>query len=418
MPSLSVTVARPPSARLVAVGAVVLALLSGVSGGLWEARTTGEIGARIAIWTLLDLAGALAFVLVVAFVGRVVTPAVLTVSPRVLGPAVSYGTYAAGGVAGGFVRRLVGSVPALRPAEPWPWNYYADVWSLVAAAVVLGFVANQYTAFLERLHAHERTLTEQVGQLRQSRQQITAAEERLRREIAELLHGRVQTRLLVIWYRLGECERLLAVDPARASAVLAEARAQIDEIREQDVREASHLLHPSIIRVGLGPAIRSLASQPAGDLAVTVEVAPELAALDDPAENRIPEGVRLVAYRVVEEALNNAYRHAAAGTVAVRLDLDPRGQLRVTVADDGRGFDTARLQEGLGLGSISAWVGQIDGGGRLTSSPGRGTTLEVVLPLPVAPTSQPPGVPSASPRAAFRVEPTQICPAAAGLASE
>ena len=47
-----------------------------------------------------------------------------------------------------------------------------------------------------------------LGELQRSRQQVTAAEERLRREIAELLHGRVQSRLIVAWHRLGQCQRL------------------------------------------------------------------------------------------------------------------------------------------------------------------------------------------------------------------
>jgi GAF domain-containing protein len=101
-------------------------------------------------------------------------------------------------------------------------------------------------------------LGRQIEQLHRSRRLVVAAEERTRREVAELLHGRVQNRLLVTWSRLGLSEQLWASDPERARELLIEARAEIDEIREQEIRRAGYLLHPSFIREGLGPAVREL----------------------------------------------------------------------------------------------------------------------------------------------------------------
>jgi signal transduction histidine kinase len=238
----------------------------------------------------------------------------------------------------------------------------------------------QATLTLENAHLLA-LLQEQVAALEASRRRITAAEERLRREIAELLHGRVQTRLLVAWHRLGECEQLLEHSPAQARTLLREVRAQLDEIREREVREASHLLHPAIIRVGLGPAIRSLAARFQEHLRVVVQQDPALAPLDDPAQNQIPEPVRLAAYRFVEEALNNVWRHAAARTVTIALERAGERQLAVRVQDDGQGFDPAQLHPGLGLSAIAARVAQVGGTWQLTSAAGQGTCLSAVFPL-------------------------------------
>jgi signal transduction histidine kinase len=225
------------------------------------------------------------------------------------------------------------------------------------------------------------TLRQQVAELQRSRRLITAAEERQRQEIAELLHGRVQTSLLVAWHRLGLCEGLLDHDPATARTLIAEVRQQIDHIREHEVREASHLLHPSIIQVGLVPAVRSLAERFHESFDADLQVDPALATLDDPAENRLPPHLRLAAYRVIEEALNNCYRHAGARHVSLCLRATPEQELHLTIQDDGCGFDPARLRPGLGFSSIADRVGQVGGLWKITSAPGAGTTLSITLPL-------------------------------------
>jgi signal transduction histidine kinase len=220
----------------------------------------------------------------------------------------------------------------------------------------------------------------QVAELARSRRLITAGEERVRRDIAELLHSRVQNRLLMAWYRAEDCQLALATDPAQAAQILAELRDQLDAIREQDVRELSHRLHPSIIRTGLAPALERLTDDFTGRLEIELHVDDAVAALDEPAHNQIPDAVRLSAYRAVEEALGNIARHAEARHAELRLALAD-GQLEVTVRDDGRGFDPRQVQAGLGLGTISAHVGRVGGTWTIGSAPGAGTTLRVLLPL-------------------------------------
>ena len=163
--------------------------------------------------------------------------------------------------------------------------------------------------------------------------------------------------------------------------MIGEVRQQIDHIREQEVRQASHLLHPSIIRVGLVPAVRSLAERFHESFEVDIQVDAGLAAIDDPAENRIPEELRLASYRVLEEALNNIYRHAGATRVAICLRATADQEIHLTIQDDGRGFNPARLRPGLGLSSIADRVGQVGGLWKITSAVGAGTTLTATLPL-------------------------------------
>jgi signal transduction histidine kinase len=225
------------------------------------------------------------------------------------------------------------------------------------------------------------TLRLQVADLQASRRQITAAEERLRREIAEMLHSRVQSKLLVAAHQLGQAVGVMDDDPIEAKRLLQLSQEQLDDIREREIREASHLLHPSIIKIGLAPAIRSLIGRFEDMFKVNLEVDPRLAKLDSIVDNHLPDDLRLTAYRAVEEALGNIAKHARASQVDVSLSVTAEQQLLVAIADDGVGFDSGQLRPGLGLSSIDGRVAQLGGAWRLTSELGQGTRLEVSFPL-------------------------------------
>ncbi len=224
-------------------------------------------------------------------------------------------------------------------------------------------------------------LKAQVEELARSRGLITEAEERLRRELAEVLHSRVQNRLLMVWYRLEEAQVLLGSASAEATALLADIRQQVDDIRERDVRELSHRLHPSIIRAGLLPALELLTEEmPRLDISISAD--PKVRSLDAATPSGIPEEIRLTAYRVVEEALGNVAKHAQASHVEVHLEVTPDG-LGIQVRDNGRGFVEHTLRPGLGLGSIAARVGRVGGRWSMVSARGSGACLSVALPLSV-----------------------------------
>lgn len=222
-------------------------------------------------------------------------------------------------------------------------------------------------------------LQARVEELDRSRSMITEAEERMRRELAEVLHSRVQNRLLSIWYRLEEIQDQLESDSVSAKADLGHVRDQLDDIREHDVRELSHRLHPSIIRAGLLPALEVLAEE-TPKVRVELRASADVEELDDALHNGIPETIRLTVYRVVEEALGNVVKHANAQRATVELRLVDGG-LQVEVIDDGMGFDVVR--PGLGLSSMAARVGRVGGTWSIRSAPGHGATVSAVLPCSV-----------------------------------
>ena len=215
---------------------------------------------------------------------------------------------------------------------------------------------------------------------RRAQQRVTEAEERLRREVAELLLGRVQTRLVIASYKLAEYERQAARGHDEAATLVAAVKEEIDALCEHDIRRASHLLHPGVIKMGLIPALHMLAERVEPALTARVGADADVVALDDPLENRLGEALRLAVYRIAEESVTNVLRHAQAQNVWVDLSLDG-DSLKLVVRDDGRGLDAAQLRPGLGLSSVDGRVRELSGTWKIEGVPSAGTTLTARLPL-------------------------------------
>src|SRR5437764_14869282 len=94
--------------------------------------------------------------------------------------------------------------------------------------------------------------------------------------------------------------------------------------------------------------------------------------------SRLDPELETVVYRVVQEALTNAARHANPDAVAVRLSQRD-GEVRVSVTDDGGGFDPSRPTDGFGLVGMRERLALVGGQFELSSAPG-GTTVAISLP--------------------------------------
>jgi len=204
-----------------------------------------------------------------------------------------------------------------------------------------------------------------------SRRLVSDAEDRTRRDISEFLHSRVQSRLLVAEYRLGEIRNVSEETRGRIEAV----RAELEDLRERDVRQISHQLHPEALRIGLVAALQILAARLQGVLDVRLVVDDALIA----AERTLTMNLRLVAFRVIEEALGNVLKHASAGCATVWLGLEQRG-LRLEVTDDGHGFEVEEQPPGLGLLCLGARVESAGGCWGIESHRGGPTQLWAMVP--------------------------------------
>ncbi len=113
---------------------------------------------------------------------------------------------------------------------------------------------------------------------------------------------------------------------------------------------------------------------------------------DDLGEERLPSEVETALYRVAQEALTNAKKHAGAARARVTLRRPTPGRVRLEVADEGRGFDPSTFSqnaagpgEQVGLSSMRERVALLGGMLELESEPGAGTTVIAEVPLPPPP---------------------------------
>jgi signal transduction histidine kinase len=103
----------------------------------------------------------------------------------------------------------------------------------------------------------------------------------------------------------------------------------------------------------------------------------------------ILEQVRLAAYRIAEEALTNAVKHAKASKVTIRLELSSEEWLRLTVRNDGQGFDIGSTPSGQGILMMQDYAEVAGGNCIVRSAPDEGTEVTAMLP-PAGPGAEPP----------------------------
>jgi signal transduction histidine kinase len=205
------------------------------------------------------------------------------------------------------------------------------------------------------------------------------AQDLVRREIAERLHGRVQSVLLVAMEKI----RGVAAEVAEheAQQMLKDVEELLESMRETEIRPLSHRLYPGMIHTGVRAALLSLSQMWAGAVRVDIETNPEFDWLDAPLDNRIAERARLALYFVAEEAVLNAVRHGQATAILVRLECQA-GQVIMRIEDNGSGLDPSVRDPGIGIESILARLEPLGGHYQLSDAPsGQGALFVVTLPL-------------------------------------
>jgi len=220
------------------------------------------------------------------------------------------------------------------------------------------------------------------AQVQTSRARLVEAHESAKRSVAEELHGAVQTKLYAAWIQLRNMERSLASEHPEESAAIATIAAELDRIREEDIRLLSHRLHPSVIRLGLSSALRSLRDNYENVLPITLDISDRFAELEPAGESRLPKNLRLGLYRIAELAIGNVLKHAHASNCVIEVDLLEPTVVSLKITDDGVGFgEDARVPTGIGLATMDDYADSLDGHLTVTSLPGKGASLEVIMPI-------------------------------------
>ncbi|MDF2193709.1 sensor histidine kinase [Paraflavitalea sp. CAU 1676] len=145
-----------------------------------------------------------------------------------------------------------------------------------------------------------------------------------------------------------------------------------------EMRRVAHNLMPeALVKFGLDTALRDFCS----DIRQSVSI--KLQYQSSGMENAvISSNTAIVIYRIVQELINNTLKHAGANTALVQLIKNESG-ITITVEDDGKGLDKARLQQprGIGWSNIQSRIEYINGTMDIQSAPGKGTSILIELPV-------------------------------------
>lgn len=230
-------------------------------------------------------------------------------------------------------------------------------------------------------------ITEEKYQLQRAEDTVRSAallegQEEERRRFARELHDGIGQMLTGLKLHAGTIKKGVFTDEKQ--------RLRFEELNNliqdtiQATRQVSHNLMPSVLGdFGLGAALTLLAAQTTqtSGTSVTVDVAPD--------RDQVSPVAAIGLYRIAQEALNNAVKHADAGAIHIRLQQDKK-YIILTVEDDGRGFAaTARTDErhvptSKGLDNMRTRARLLNGDLTITSQPRKGTKVSVKLNLSTA----------------------------------
>ncbi len=225
----------------------------------------------------------------------------------------------------------------------------------------------------EALRASLEELRRSEERLRLLAQRQAQIREEERKRLGFDLHDNVCQELIGIAILVESMRRRMAPLPDTTAAELDRVVRYLHELVEH-LRVLARDLRPMLLRdLGLEGSLRSLADGMAStETTVRAEFPTPIPRLD--------EDIELAVYRIAQEALANAVRHAAARTIVVTLAVDSR-HLRLVVRDDGCGFDLAAPSDALGLVSMRERALALGGRFEVASTPGEGTVVQLECPL-------------------------------------
>lgn len=211
-----------------------------------------------------------------------------------------------------------------------------------------------------------------------SHERVIQAHEQERLRLAREIHDGPAQILANAVFELEYFDRLVEHDPSALKEQLSQLKRDLREGLTEVRRFIFDLRPPTLTESGFFVALRGYLLDFEKHFGISVKIElPETG-------RRLPATQEMALFRIVQEALQNIQKHARASKVVVSGQIDPV-VLRLSIADNGRGFDltevASRHSRNLGLISMRERAELIDARLQVTTAPGKGTTISLVVPL-------------------------------------
>ncbi|MBN8579293.1 MAG: GAF domain-containing sensor histidine kinase [Anaerolineae bacterium] len=218
----------------------------------------------------------------------------------------------------------------------------------------------------------------------EEKERLADVYEEARKKLARDLHDGPTQSVAAMAMRLNISRRMLAKDPKLANEELV----KLEELAHRTTKEIRHMLftlRPLILESqGLAAAIQSMSDKMMETFSQRVVVE-----IDERAAQQLEMGKQGVIFYIIEEAINNARKHAAAEAITVRLRQVETGVVLLEISDNGVGFDVKavtqnydkRTSSSLGMVNLRERAELVNGLFNIESQVGKGTSVQVYIPL-------------------------------------
>ncbi len=216
----------------------------------------------------------------------------------------------------------------------------------------------------------------------EERNRMVEVHEEARKKLARDLHDGPTQSVAAMAMRINLARRMLE----KKAGNPAEELVKIEELAHRTTKEIRHMLftlRPLILESqGLGAALQAMAEKMRETFSQNVVIN-----VDKALTEQLEMGKQGVIFYIIEEAVNNARKHANAATITVRLGLVEQGIALLEIADNGMGFDVQAVNQAydkrgsLGMVNLRERTELINGLLNIDSAPGKGTRVQVYIPL-------------------------------------
>jgi len=253
------------------------------------------------------------------------------------------------------------------------------VWLLVNAEPILGSDNNiinvicSFTDITEQRRLSQQLIDLEIQKQKQLMQATIDGQERERKEIGRELHDNISQHTTTTRLYLE-----VARDKATGEVLdlISHAhRGLLNTVNEMRKLSQS-LVPPSLSDIGLVESIEDLCSPLKSTHAFTISFRHYPFN-----ESLLPDNMKLMLFRIIQEQVNNIIRHAHADTILITLQTSA-DQVKLSVTDNGRGFNPSSVKKGLGFANISNRADLFGGTLKIESSPGKGCSIRLLIPLP------------------------------------
>jgi len=240
---------------------------------------------------------------------------------------------------------------------------------LLAGGLFFFFIAYQKRLLQKQLELNRVVQNQQEEIIKNTIQ----SQENERKRIARDLHDEVGAMLSVVKLTVGRIEK--KAEGGKAKELATETKTYLDDVILQVRRISRSLLPPSLEKLGLYFALEELANwvNKSDQLAIECWKSGEQFRFDSKQE--------LAVFRIVQELVNNAIKHAEASRILIDIRF-AKQLVAVVVADDGKGFSPEeKMQTGLGLRNLESRSEMANAKFKMKSSPGKGTRAIIALQI-------------------------------------